>query len=294
MFRCEACGRTWDEDAARERKMVCSPGCGGTLVIVERELDGQLPGQPSSELPQRTGGLPTPIDLPFRRFLQESQPFFKLHRLCEAVDSLTRFTATILLSDVLRLSRALPQRIKSGMLRQLERPWAGAWAEITREACGALAGQLNLKFHRGGAFIPELVKMATSPLLPLLGSVDGDPNRDLLALRSLLGESERLPDARCQELLVRHRFQARCVDLFGQLEFLSGFALFGVSGDGLGVLLDGPPPPAGSAASRRLPISCRLWRTWTVGACGASPSSSTEDSNGFIVLLVASHPRQKA
>ncbi|MBI4858855.1 MAG: hypothetical protein HY815_01070 [Candidatus Riflebacteria bacterium] len=245
MFRCEVCGRTWDEGAARQCKMVCSPGCGGTLVIVETELGGQLPGQPSSELPQRTAGLPTPIDLPFRRYQQEPQPFLRLHRLCEAVDALTRFTATILLSDVVRLSRALPQRIKSTVLRQLERPWPGAWSEITREACGALAGQLNLKFHRGGAFIPELVKMATSSLLPLAGSVDGDPNRELLALGSLLNESERLPDQHCQELLVKHRYQARCMELFGQLEFLSGFALFGVGGDGLGVLLDGPPPPTG-------------------------------------------------
>src|SRR4051794_30855305 len=110
-YRCERCGRTWDDRDAADNAYLCTRKCGGPLTPAE-----QAGG---ADLVQK---LPHPLAVVLHEYLAEPNDYIKLHRLCDAAEMLTRFLATVVLAELAAAgeSSAWPQRLRAAVLRGIE------------------------------------------------------------------------------------------------------------------------------------------------------------------------------
>ncbi len=168
-YRCAACGREWEDRLAAENEFVCSRKCGGPLV----RADGAA---------EELARLPSVLAIPLGEYAAETHPVLRLHRLCHAVEILTRFCTMVALGELRALHGDTP--LPDGLLRELrpriERPTFGKW----RAMLDALVRHLP---RTAPLVVPELPGFVRGELLPRLpGGEEELPEHCLIALRNLL------------------------------------------------------------------------------------------------------------
>src|SRR5438270_960779 len=105
--------------------------------------------------------LPSLLAIPLHDYAAEVHPVLRLHRLCDAVEILTRFCAVAVLGEYrARLGdEALPPELLKHLQEHVERPTLGRWA--------AMLAALVEGLDRGAPLVlPELPDFATRLLLP--------------------------------------------------------------------------------------------------------------------------------
>jgi DNA polymerase III delta prime subunit len=185
-------------------------------------------------------GLPFPLALLVSEYLREENLFIKLHRLTDAAEIMTRFTAMVLVSDVLRERGEFPPGLRRALSEKIERPTFGAWKDIVAEACASLPKSAGRAF----CFVAELPAYVKAQLLPRLGAGERDAHESIIALRNLLAHSGRLATAQAQQLLDSHRGPFE--DLVGEIGFLQGYDLVACAADGRALSLRGFPQRDGA------------------------------------------------
>src|SRR5438477_457539 len=92
-FRCDRCSRCFDDDVALAIGHRCL-SCGGRLLSLSESsvVSGgvSLPG---------LDRLPSLLAIPLHELAVEPHPVLQLHRLCDAVEILTRFCTVVALGE---------------------------------------------------------------------------------------------------------------------------------------------------------------------------------------------------
>jgi len=182
--------------------------------------------------------LPTQIALPVTEYLAETQPFIKLHRLVDAAELITRVFAIIALSDSRRQVGEFSVEVKRQLAQQFAHPSFGVWVNIIETAL-----QL-LKDRHKTCFVSELPTFLQGTWKPLIGSGNGDPEREILALRNRLAHGGRLPDEASVSLLNKHRVPFE--EALQGLSFLAHYSMISTLSEaqsGLPLQLRGLPTP---------------------------------------------------
>jgi WD40 repeat protein len=154
------------------RSWVCEE-CDYRVAIAEDDK-----AAPTARLPG-LDALPSLLAIPLAEYAAESHPVMRLHRLCDAVEILTRFLTIVALGELRgRLgNQPLPTSLLERLQPQIERPTFGQWREMLR----AIVAELE----RGEPLVvPELPELVTNLLLPGLSAEPREPERNLVELRN--------------------------------------------------------------------------------------------------------------
>lgn len=158
--------------------------------------DGEIPAVASWQQPfDGYAILPSQLALPLDAYARERHPVLKLHRLCDAVEVLTRF-CTILAIGELRLRPApWPDQILKVLQPRVERPTFGQWKEM-------LEAVVRHEDWEDALILPELTGFVTEHLLPALNSrLDGLIERNIVDLRNKLVHAGAVTSSWCAERL---------------------------------------------------------------------------------------------
>lgn len=125
-------------------------------------LPAAFPAMPCTEqaLPQ----LPSLLAIPLQEMLHEAHPVMRLHRLCDAVEILTRFLTVVALGEVRRglgEEAPLPQELLTVLQDQIQRPTFGQWRNM-------LVALVQSPAIGGNPVVPELPGFLTGTFLPVL------------------------------------------------------------------------------------------------------------------------------
>lgn len=219
-YRCERCKRDWDDSAAEENDFTCTKKCGGHVTRIP---DGAVAVDTDP-----TEHLPSVLAVVLRAYQTESHPVMRLHRLCDACEVLARFLSLVSWADLhALLGEKLPDRLVSAMAAQIERPTFGMWARML----GSLSKEgLQLP----GLVVPELAPFALEVLLPRLGSGDGDPRLEVIALRNLVFHSGGITHDAARAFLDAHENTVNQV--WSQASFLDQLTVAFTTGERLTIL----------------------------------------------------------
>jgi hypothetical protein len=79
--------------------------------------------------PDALAALPSPLALPLRDYAQEAHPVLRLHRLCDAVEIVTRFCVVVALGEqrVRCAGQPLPEALLRELRPRIELPTFGKW-----------------------------------------------------------------------------------------------------------------------------------------------------------------------
>jgi WD40 repeat protein len=211
-YRCDRCGRDWEEEAARLNAFRCYSGCGGTLELAQ----GTSSRDQGQSLIEGFGRLPVVLAIPLSEYAVEKHSVMRLLRLCEAVEILTRFLTIIALGELRRCAHlsegTLPEQVLAVFQPRIERPTFGQWRDMLR--C------LNEYLSSGQALVVvELPGFISKHLAPLMPGGNAFPEDCLLNLRNLLVHGGGMSQSRAAELLVA--WEPRLDGLLAKLDFLS-------------------------------------------------------------------------
>ena len=168
-------------------------------------------------LPQLISELPLPVALVVSEYLEETNPYLKLHRLVDTAEMITRFFCVITVNDVYIQLGRFPYDLRHDQLRKLRQPTFGRWKDILAAALQTLADK------KGSPFITELPRVWDGIWADLIGNNQGDLQGYILPLRNHLAHVGRLSGAHAQELLVHHRQNFE--DALERLAFLEDYQL---------------------------------------------------------------------
>jgi hypothetical protein len=120
----------------------------------------------------------------------------RLHRLCDATETLTRFCTVIALGELRhRLGDApFPDRLLKVFQPQIERPTFGVWRSYLHELIRALNTEESMT-------VPELSQFVTLHLLPALSAEPRFPETNLIELRNRAVHGGAMNRASAEELL---------------------------------------------------------------------------------------------
>jgi SAM-dependent methyltransferase len=149
--------------------------------------------------------LPAVIAVPLAAQLGEAHPVMRLHRLCDALETLTRFATLVGWMDLHdagggRVPDALVARFAGAIMR----PTFGMWAVLLGAVARATQGV-------PGLLVPELSEWALDVLLPRLGTGAGDHEREVIPLRKVLAHGGGFTHAVALGLLAVHEDAALAV-----------------------------------------------------------------------------------
>jgi hypothetical protein len=162
--------------------------------------------------------LPSLLAIPLSELATEAHPVLRLHRLCDAVEILTRFTTIVVLGEIRGQlgTKAWPGELLLRLQEQIERPTLGRWMDML----AALVAGLD---QTAPLVVPELLDFVTRRLLPLLGGPGKEaatPWSALLALRNDLAHAGGITQRLAREYLAHWQQHVRA--LTEQLAFLAG------------------------------------------------------------------------
>ncbi len=140
--------------------------------------------------------LPSLLALPLHEYATETSPVLRLHRLCDAVEILTRFCTIVAIGEVRGLNDGqLPEAVLSELQPRIETPTFGKW----RAMLDALLQHLP---HTAPLVVAELPDFIRQRLLPILiGGDDQPPEKCLLCLRNLLAHGGAMTAAAAERFL---------------------------------------------------------------------------------------------
>lgn len=141
--------------------------------------------------------LPSVLSVPLHEYASEAaSPVLRLHRLCDAVEILTRFCAIVAIGEVRGLNAGkLPEAVLAELQPRIELPTFPKWR-------GMLDALLIHLPRTAPLVVGELPDFVRGHLLPaLLGGDDQQPEKCLLSLRNLLAHGGAMTRAAAQEFL---------------------------------------------------------------------------------------------
>jgi WD40 repeat protein len=179
------------------------------LQCGKRIDDAALAGETSGEA---YGNLPSLLAIPLAEYAAESHPVMRLHRLCDAVEVLTRFFTVVALGELrCRLGdEPLPKSLLEKLQPSIERPTFGQWREMLRAIVAALEPGDPL-------VVPELPEFVTDQLLPGLSAEPREPERNLVELRNRAVHGGAMTRATAKEFL--NTWQTWLEEILQQLDF---------------------------------------------------------------------------
>ncbi len=182
------------------------PHCAGPMIRGQRawvceECGQRLPltadTPPSYALPDDLASWPSLLAIPLQEFRAEPHAVMRLHRLCDAAETVTRFMTILALADLRRVldDAPLPQGLLRALQTQIERPTFGKWRGMLEALVKALPRTREL-------VLPELPAFVADQLLPLLtGGDDQPPETCLISLRNLLVHGGAMNRAHAEHFL---------------------------------------------------------------------------------------------
>ena len=147
--------------------------------------------------------LPGLVALPIRLFLLEKEPVHRLWRLCDAIETLLRYIASIALAEATqRRGLALVDVLGRDLLKRLERPTFPDWVALVRRSLETErlvrgAGKSSTPLP----LIKEMRRAVKEGLLPWVGTQVDSPKTHVLPLRNTLAHIPRLSLQDASELL---------------------------------------------------------------------------------------------
>jgi hypothetical protein len=190
-YRCDQCGRVWNDQLAADNDFHCSRKCSGRLVPLEAPA-----APPPVEGCDDLARLPSVLAIPLGEYAAETHPVMRLHRLCDAVEILTRFLTIAALGELrARLGDdPLPEDLLQILRPQIERPTFGQWRNMLQAVVAALGRSEPL-------VLPDLPDFVTQHLLPALPGGDRLPEECLLTLRNRLAHGGPMTQSVAWEFL---------------------------------------------------------------------------------------------
>lgn len=186
--------------------------------------------------------LPSILAIPLHEFEEETHPVMRLHRLCDAIEILTRLFTIVSLAELRgRMGDApLPEDLLRELQPQIERPTFGQWRNMLQAV--SLAGRRSAPL-----VVPELPDFITRGLLPALTGGDSvRPEQSLIRLRNDLAHGGALTRAAAQGFL--GTWEPWLENLTHQLSFLAEVDVCHFQ-EGIARSLIGPDHHAGSEQS---------------------------------------------
>jgi hypothetical protein len=156
--------------------------CGAHEQPVSVPVADSTSPAPPSPFTGQVARLPSILALPLHEFAAETHPVLRLHRLCDAVEILTRFATIAALGELrMRLGDApLPDDLLRELQPRIEYPTFGKWR-------GMLAAVTRAGRTLAGPVVPELSAFVEQHLLPALpGGERSRPEECLITLRNNL------------------------------------------------------------------------------------------------------------
>jgi WD40 repeat protein len=201
----------------------------------------------------RLGRLPSVLALPLHEFGAEAHPVMRLHRLCDAVEILTRFSTIVALGELrMRLGAGpLPEDLLRELQPRVEYPTFGKWRgmlDAVTRACRQAGKTSPLVVHE----LPDFVDRHLLPALP--GGEKSPPEKCLITLRNNLAHGGAMTRAEAQRFLAL--WEPWLEDLVRRLAFLEEVDLCHLAGGGARRLV-GPD----CAAGQERPVSVSLGYT---------------------------------
>ena len=169
--------------------------------------------------------LPSVIAIPLFEYRKESHPVMQLHRLCDAVEILTRFFTIVAIGELRKTlnNEPLPEEIIRDLQPRIERPTFGQWRDMLHVVVRALANAQNL-------LVPELPSFVSNLLLPGLEATD-HPEDSLIRLRNDLVHGGAIPSAAARAFL--NHWNPWLEKLVEGLQFLKDVDVCFYAADGL-------------------------------------------------------------
>jgi tetratricopeptide (TPR) repeat protein len=165
--------------------------CGETVPLVTSAITA------SATAPlEGLDALPSVLALPLHEYATETSPVLRLHRLCDAVEILTRFCVIVAIGELRGLNGGkLPPAVLSEVRPSIEMPTFGKWR--------AMLDALLPHLPRGGpSVVAEMPGFARTHLLrSLIGGADQPPEVCLLSLRNLLAHGGAMSRAAARRFL---------------------------------------------------------------------------------------------
>lgn len=185
--------------------------------------------------------LPSIVAIPFDEYLREDHPVQRLHRLCDAVEILTRFLTIVAFAEVRRCSgeAGMPADLQERLVANIFRPTFGQWQNM-------LTGLSEWLRTREDVIVSEAPSFVFDNLLPFLSGQTRTIEDSLLALRNDLVHGGGMTNAAARALLLE--WHDRVEILLKALSFLSDTKvihindgqfrqLIGVKADGQAIVL---------------------------------------------------------
>jgi WD40 repeat protein len=120
------------------------------------------PGTDANGLPStRFDRLPSVLAIPFGEYAHETHLVMRLHRLCDSVEILTRFSFIVELGELRKRlgNDPFPEPLARALRDQIERPTLGQWKNLLQVAAESLARTDPL-------VVPELREFVLGELIP--------------------------------------------------------------------------------------------------------------------------------
>jgi len=115
------------------------PGGHGPMAHVGRFLvcgqcgyQAECSARPSPGVSDSYQRLPSILAIPLAEFAGETHPVMRLHRLCDAVEIVTRFCTIVALGELRQrlADQPLPNTLLEALQPQIERPTFGQWRNM--------------------------------------------------------------------------------------------------------------------------------------------------------------------
>jgi len=185
--------------------------------------------------------LPSIIAIPFDEYVRENHPVQKLHRLCDAVEILTRFLTIVAIAEVRGCSgkAGMPADLQERLAANIFRPTFGQWQNM-------LTGLSDWLRTRDDVIVPEALSFVSDDLFPFLSGQTRTIEDSLLTLRNDLVHGGGMTNTAARALLLE--WHNRVEILLKALSFLNEtkvihindgqfFQLIGVEADGQAIVL---------------------------------------------------------
>jgi len=192
---------------------------------------------PTTPLPELEA-LPSLLSLPLSEYADTSHPVLKLHRLCDAVEILTRFFTTVALAEVRALhpELGLPESLLETLRPHIERPTLGRWLHILNALLNSLGRPEPLVVRE----LPDFVRNRLLSAFPRDSEL---LERNLLELRNTLVHGGGMTCAHASHLL--QAWNPWLTETIRQLSFCNRVAVCHFDGT-RAVRLAGPTAEAGA------------------------------------------------
>ncbi|RME60884.1 ATP-binding protein, partial [Candidatus Parcubacteria bacterium] len=168
----------------------------------------------ASPLEKTIANLPFPLAMVVSEYTKEQNTYIKLHRLCDAAEMFTRFSAVVMLMHLHKSGSGFSEAMKNMLMASIERPSFGAWLGILRQASdnagkhdeNSLIGKIQAYF--GNHLEPALQGESEKSSKKSVGI-----DRAILKMRNHLAHAGRLADGESEKLLEAHqeRFEQEVV-----------------------------------------------------------------------------------